>query len=73
MDGNLRLLLLLLCVHSCEYFRTMFQSGMKEADSPEIMVTDVRLPAFRRLLMFLYTGNCSFNEVRTLCSCCSTL
>lgn len=39
----------------------MFLSGMKEAESPEIQVNDVRLPAFRRLLAFLYTGHCTFN------------
>lgn len=42
----------------------MFLSGMKEAEAAEIVVEDVRMPAFRRLLAFLYTGNCSFNQVR---------
>ncbi len=38
----------------------MFMSGMKESEAKEVIIEDVRMPAFRSLLNFLYTGEIEF-------------
>ncbi|KAL1500249.1 hypothetical protein AB1Y20_012917 [Prymnesium parvum] len=39
----------------CEYFRCMFEIGMRETSQAEIEVPDVELEVFRKLLEHLYT------------------
>ena len=39
-----------------EYFRTLFQSGMKEAQSNQVTIEDADPAMFKELLKFLYSG-----------------
>jgi len=41
----------------CEYFRSMFLGGMREADAPEIVIPDVEVEVFRKVLDHLYTDS----------------
>ena len=45
------------------YFRTMFSSGMKEAqDGNDIIVQDTSPAAFRAMLLYLYTDELAFDD-----------
>jgi hypothetical protein len=49
------------------YFRTMFSSGMKEAQKGnDIIVQDTSPAAFRALLLYLYTDKLAFGDTVTL-------
>ena len=40
----------------CDYFRSMFDSGMQESNLKEVDVVDVEAKVFKGLLKFIYTG-----------------
>lgn len=40
-----------------QYFRAMFNSGMKESNQKEVKIGDIEPDAFRDMLEFLYTGD----------------
>ena len=45
------------------YFRTMFSSGMKEAqEGNDIIVQDTSPAAFRAMLLYLYTDELAFDD-----------
>jgi hypothetical protein len=45
------------------YFRTMFSSGMKEAqEGNDIIVQDTSPEAFRAMLLYLYTDELAFDD-----------
>jgi len=49
----------------CEYFESMFDSGMAESTSKEIVVTDVEPAVFERLLRFIYADEKPQPDSRT--------
>jgi len=46
----------------CPYFACLYRSGLKEANSPEISISEFTFNAFFEFIRFLYTDQCHINE-----------
>uniref|UniRef100_H9GGV7 BTB domain-containing protein n=1 Tax=Anolis carolinensis TaxID=28377 RepID=H9GGV7_ANOCA len=46
----------ILLAASCDYFRGMFTSGLKETDQEEVQIKGISYKAMRRILDFIYTS-----------------
>lgn len=42
----------------CEYFASLYHSGMKDAQARECALTHISYAAFREVLRFIYTDEC---------------
>jgi len=43
----------------CEYFASLYNSGMKDSLQPVVTINDYSYEAFSEFLRFIYTGNCN--------------
>ncbi|KAJ5070465.1 hypothetical protein M0811_10937 [Anaeramoeba ignava] len=44
-----------------DYFKAMFQTGMQESTSHELLLKDVSIQIFKKIILFIYTGKVELN------------